>query len=74
MLRILPCLDTDEIAESRRRELDLRPSVAAALGLSAVEAAEKGYYVHSTDHVVDWSFGEGGPRSEGEHPSRRSSA
>jgi uncharacterized protein (TIGR02452 family) len=39
MLRILPCLDSDELASARRRELDISPDAAARLGRSAVEAA-----------------------------------
>jgi uncharacterized protein (TIGR02452 family) len=44
-LRILPCLDTEEMAASRRQELDIPRQVAAALGRSAVEAARQGVYV-----------------------------
>ncbi|MGB7934925.1 MAG: TIGR02452 family protein, partial [Gammaproteobacteria bacterium] len=55
MLKILPCLDTVEMAASRRRELDVPPDVAAALGQSAVEASAMGYYIHSADRKVDWS-------------------
>jgi len=53
-LRVLPCLDSHELAERRRRELDLRPELAESLGRSAVEAIELGYYL--TDHgKVSWS-------------------
>jgi len=55
MLKILPCLDSDEMAECRRRELDLPRGRAAALGTSAVDAAKIGYYVYGTDTKVDWS-------------------
>lgn len=55
MLKILPCLDSDEMAASRRQELDISPHVAAELGRSAVEAAIKGYYVYGVDTKVDWS-------------------
>jgi len=54
MLKILPCLDSVELASSRRRELDISRNVAAALGQSAVEAAEKGYYVCGDSTKVDW--------------------
>lgn len=55
MLRILPCLDSDEMAECRKRELDLPRGRTAALGTSAVDAVKKGYYVFGTDAKVDWS-------------------
>ncbi len=52
-LRVLPCLDSREMAEHRRRELELRPELAESLGRSAVEAIELGYYL--TDHgKVEW--------------------
>ncbi|MBX3420075.1 MAG: TIGR02452 family protein [Pirellulaceae bacterium] len=55
MLKMLPCLDSDEMATSRRQELDIPRNVAAALGRSAVEAAAKGYYVCGDGTKVDWS-------------------
>jgi uncharacterized protein (TIGR02452 family) len=55
MFKILPCLDSDELAASRRRELDIPRSTAAALGRSAVEAAAGGYYVCGSGTKVDWS-------------------
>src|SRR5262245_13270311 len=55
MLDILPCLDSDEMAASRRRELDIPRNVAAAHGRSAVEAASNGYYLRGTGEKVDWS-------------------
>ncbi len=54
MLEILPCRDSDEMAIARKRELDISRSVAAELGLSAVEAAQKGYYVWKAGKKVDW--------------------
>lgn len=54
MLKILPYLDSDEMAECRRRELDLSCGKAAALGASAVEAARRGHYVYGIDRKVDW--------------------
>jgi uncharacterized protein (TIGR02452 family) len=54
-LRILPCLDSSEIATARRRELDIPRSVAIALGRSAVEAAVSGYYFNKGGEKVDWS-------------------
>jgi uncharacterized protein (TIGR02452 family) len=55
MLKTLPCLDSDEMATSRRQELDLPRHVAVALGRSAVEAAASGYYVFGADTKVDWT-------------------
>lgn len=54
-LKGLPCLDSDEMATSRRQELDIPRNVAVALGRSAVEAAVKGFYVYETGTKVDWS-------------------
>ncbi len=55
MLTLLPCQDSDEMAASRQRELDIPRNVAAALGQSAVLAGERGYYVDRTGRRVDWS-------------------
>lgn len=55
MLKILPCLDSLEMAASRRRELNIPWNDAAALGRSAVEAAAKGFYVDGSGAAVDWS-------------------
>ena len=53
-LRILEYLDSDAMAESRRRELNILRKTAAELGKSAVEAASKGYYRSSAGTRVDW--------------------
>ncbi len=53
MLEILPCLDSEEMAATRKRELEISRKAAAALGRSAVEAAEKGYYVCGRKEI-DW--------------------
>ena len=55
MLKMLPCFDSDDMATSRRQELDLPRNVAAALGGSAVEAAASGYYAFGADIKVDWT-------------------
>ena len=55
MLKLLPCLDSAEMAATRRRELDLPRDVAAELGRSAVAAITDGYYFDRTDRRVDWS-------------------
>jgi hypothetical protein len=44
-LQILPCLDSVQMAASRRQELDIPRHVAAALGRSAVAAIRNGCYV-----------------------------
>lgn len=54
-LRVLPCIDSDEMAETRRRELDLPRQTAADLGRSAVEAARQGRYRRQDGMEVDWS-------------------
>lgn len=53
-LAILPCLDNDEMAASRRRELSMPRHVAEALGRSAVEAADRGRYVAENGVEVIW--------------------
>ncbi len=53
-LNILPCLDSAELAASRRQELDIPRSVAAALGRSAVKAAQEGFYISETGEEVNW--------------------
>jgi uncharacterized protein (TIGR02452 family) len=55
MLKLLPCLDSEELAAARRRELDLPRQAAAALGRSAVEAAVRGWYVSPSGAKVDWN-------------------
>jgi hypothetical protein len=51
---ILPCIDSPDIAASRRMELDIARSAAAALGRSAVEAAQNGYYLNRAGEKVAW--------------------
>jgi uncharacterized protein (TIGR02452 family) len=53
-LRILPCLDSAQMAASRRQELDIPKDVAAALGRSAVNAAHNGRYVTKAGQEVVW--------------------
>ena len=55
MMKKLPCLDSVEMAASRRRELDIPRSRAAELGRTAVEAAAQGYYLYGDSVKVDWS-------------------
>lgn len=40
ILRMMPCLDSEEMAGARRRELDIRLDVAKELGQSDVSAAD----------------------------------
>ena len=54
MIKVLPCLDSSELAQARRRELDIPRDVAAALGSSAVEAATRGWYLFADGTTVDW--------------------
>ena len=53
-LHILPCLDSEQMASSRRQELDIARSIATALGQSAVEAASEGMYVTKAGQQVVW--------------------
>jgi uncharacterized protein (TIGR02452 family) len=53
-LHILPCLDSEQMAASRRQELNIPRDVAAALGRSAVEAAREGSYVTRLGQKVVW--------------------
>src|SRR5262249_48342696 len=53
-LHILSCLDSEQLAASRRQELNIPSDVAAALGRSAVEAAREGFYVLKAGEKVVW--------------------
>lgn len=55
MLKILEHLDSPEMAESRRRELDIAGVSAKELGRSAIDAAANGYYFDSSGRSVDWA-------------------
>jgi len=55
VLKILPCVDSDELAVSRRAELDVSRDRAAALGRSAVQAALDGHYQDDEGRRVDWA-------------------
>jgi len=52
-LKILPCLDSDEMAAARRHALDVSRIVAAGLGKSAVEIAQQGHYLNPRGTKVD---------------------
>lgn len=54
MLKLLPCLDSEELSTCRRRELDIARDRAAALGRSAVEASTVGRYTSESGVTVDW--------------------
>ena len=53
-LHVLPCLDSERMAQSRLQELQIRRDVAAALGQSAVKAAHEGFYLTKTGQAVVW--------------------
>jgi uncharacterized protein (TIGR02452 family) len=55
MLKMLSCLDSNELAAARRRELAIPTDRAAALGRTAVQAALEGYYISAEGEKVDWS-------------------
>jgi uncharacterized protein (TIGR02452 family) len=52
MLKVMPCLDSDAMAEERRQELAVPRRYAAELGRKAVEAARLGWYAHGTETVA----------------------
>jgi uncharacterized protein (TIGR02452 family) len=54
ILKVLPCLDSDGMAEERRQELAVPRRYAAELGRTAVEAARVGWYAHGTA-TVTWA-------------------
>lgn len=53
-LRCLSCIDSAEMASARRAELDIPRDRAALLGVSSVEAAQRGYYTNAAGEKVDW--------------------
>lgn len=53
-LKILPCLDLEDIASEVKRSLDINRGVAAELGQTAVEAARLGYYFTRDNTKVSW--------------------
>jgi len=53
-LHVLPCLDSQEMAKCRRRELDIPGSAATALGRSALDAIRDGFYFFEADQKVAW--------------------
>ena len=53
-LHVLPCLDSEEMAASRQRELNIPRDLAAALGRSAVQACCNGSYVTADGETVVW--------------------
>ena len=55
MLKILPYLDSPEMANTRKQDLKISGSTAAALGRSAVLAAMSGEYIYGDSRKVDWS-------------------
>ncbi len=50
----MPCVDSADMAATRRQELDIPRSAAAELGRSAVEASTLGYYFNRSGEKVDW--------------------
>lgn len=53
-LHILPCHDSEQMAASRQRELNIPRNIAAALGHSAVQVARNGVYVTGAGQEVVW--------------------
>ena len=56
MFKMLPCLDSSEMAAARRQELDIPTDRAAVLGRTAVQAAVEGYYISAQGEKVDWHY------------------
>ncbi len=54
-LHLLPCLDSPEIAERCRADLDIPRDHAAGLGRSAVAATDQGSFTNASGERVDWS-------------------
>ncbi|HPE35972.1 MAG TPA: TIGR02452 family protein [Spirochaetales bacterium] len=52
-LKYLPCLDSEELAAARKRDLDLDRRQAQALGQSAVAVSRDGHYVNQAGQRVD---------------------
>jgi len=55
MIKMLPCLDSDEMAVACRKDLDVSRGVAAELGCSPVTVAEGGQYFYGADRKVEWA-------------------
>src|SRR5882724_4748178 len=53
-LYLLPCLDSEQMAASRQQELNIARDIAAALGRSAVQAAQEGLYVTKAGQQIVW--------------------
>jgi len=54
-LTLLPCLDSEEMAASCRKNLDIPRKRAEELGISAVELSDIGHYVNPAGERIDWS-------------------
>lgn len=51
-LHLLPCLDSDEMANSRREELNIARHIAIDLGRSAVDISRKGVFTNSIGQSI----------------------
>lgn len=51
-ITILPCLDSDKMAQKRQQELRLSRNSARELGESAVAISKQGWYSNSTDEKI----------------------
>lgn len=54
-LEFLPCIDSEQMAAERKQELDIPRSRAAALGVTALEATMRGFYLNARGEKVDLS-------------------
>jgi hypothetical protein len=55
-LKVLPCLDSSEMALACRQQLAISRAAASDLGYPSVEAVHSGYYRTGSGETVDWSM------------------
>jgi uncharacterized protein (TIGR02452 family) len=53
-LTILPCIDSEEMALCRKKELDMTRDLAISLGLSALDACRQGFYITPKGQNITW--------------------
>ncbi len=55
MIKILPCIDSNKMAECRKQELDISRERAINLGNSSLKATQDGEYENKQNVKVDWA-------------------
>jgi len=53
-LEVVPCLDSDEMAAARKRELFMGRNMAVYQSRIAVNAVQSGFYENANNERVDW--------------------